>query len=323
MKKLLYVYGGPEFHPTREAGKVLEDVLKSDGRFELEMTRDLDAFTGLSEGKFDVVVLYTTGFIDELTAEREKGLLEFVKNGGGFVGIHSAADSFRGNRRYIEMLGNEFLYHPEIHEYTVSVVNKEHYITTRLEDYAITDEMYHLQNYDPAKVTLLAETPWKGKKMPLAYVKNYGEGRVAYLANGHDLRAWRNHAFQKLVVRSIAWVAGAEKPVRKLRCGLLGYGTTCSMGKGHGSWINSTEGMETVAMCDRSPERVEVAKNEFPGLKGYFTDLDDMLAMEGLDLVVIILPHNQHTPAAIKCLEAGKYVVLEKPFCINVNEADN
>ncbi|MCX8082629.1 MAG: Gfo/Idh/MocA family oxidoreductase, partial [bacterium] len=47
-----------------------------------------------------------------------------------------------------------------------------------------------------------------------------------------------------------------------------------------------------------------------------------MLKMDKLDLVVVILPHNLHAPAVMECLEAGKHVVVEKPFCITVKEAD-
>ena len=47
-----------------------------------------------------------------------------------------------------------------------------------------------------------------------------------------------------------------------------------------------------------------------------------MLKLKELDLVVVILPHNLHAKAAIQCMEAGKHVIVEKPFCISVNEAD-
>jgi predicted dehydrogenase len=158
--------------------------------------------------------------------------------------------------------------------------------------------------------------------MPMAYTKSYGNGRVAYLANGHDLRAWRHPEFQKLLVRAIAWSAGAETPEGKIRCGLLGYGPAFNMGKGHAGWINAIAGMQAVAMCDVVRERVEAARQELPELKGYFTSLEEMLAMDYLDLVVNILPHNLHAPATVQCLQAGKHVIVEKPFCLNVEEAD-
>lgn len=323
MKKILHVCGGPEFHPHQAEGELLATLLAADGRFELDTTSDLDALAGLPGGRYAVVVINATREPDELTSEREQGLLDFVRNGGGLVGVHSAAASFSNSRPYIEMLGCQFLHHPEFHEFTVSIVRKDHYLTQRMPDtFTISDEMYHLQNYDPEKVTLLAQTPWQGKQMPMAYTKTYGKGRVAYLANGHDLRAWRNPEFQKLLIRAIAWSAGAETPTEKIRCGLLGYGPAFNMGKGHAGWINAIEGMETIAMCDIVPERVEVAQKELPGLQGYFTSLDELLAMDDLDLVVNILPHHLHAPMTIKCLQKGKHVIVEKPFCLDVDEAN-
>lgn len=323
MKKVLYVYGGPDFHPTEWAGKALTQILAQDGRFTVDMTDDLDAFKTLPGSDYSAVVVYTTGFNDDLTPERETGLLSFLKNGGGFVGIHSAADSFRGSRAYIDMINGEFLTHPEPHEFNVAIQNKDHFITTRVPDFSIYDEMYHLQNYDPAKVTLLATTTWKGQQMPMAYAKEYGKGRVAYLANGHFVQSWNNMEFQKLLIRSLCWTTGSNLPAKIIKCGLLGFGPSFNMGSGHASWINCTPGMEIVAVCDTNAARVEAAKTEFPNLAGYFTDLDEMLKMKDLDLVVNILPHNVHYSTTIKCLEAGKHVVLEKPFCVTVEEANS
>ncbi len=142
-----------------------------------------------------------------------------MRNGGGFVGIHSAADSFRGSRAYVDMLNGEFLTHPEHHEFKVTIADKSHYLTARMPDFSVFDEMYHLQNFDPAKCTVLAQTQWQGKQMPMAYARDYGQGRVAYVAPGHTLQAWRHPEFQKLLIRAIAWStgAGAARPDDPLR----------------------------------------------------------------------------------------------------------
>jgi scyllo-inositol 2-dehydrogenase (NADP+) len=329
MQKVLYIYGGPEFHPTELGGKILSGWLAADGRYELEMTNDLDAFASLPGGKYAAVVVYTTGFKDDLTPAREAGLLDFVRGGGGFVGIHSATDSFRGSRAYVEMLNGEFLHHPEHHEFKVAVkqaanghAGEGQDLIARMGDFSVYDEMYHLQNFDPAACTVLAETQWQGQQVPMAYARAYGAGRVAYVALGHTAQAWQHGEFKKLVLRSIRWSTGVNAPDRTIRCGLLGYGPAFNMGKGHASWINDTSGMRTVAMCDASPARVEAARQELPDLAGYYTDVNDLLTMGDLDLVVNILPHNLHAPMTLCCLEAGKHVVLEKPFAITVDEAN-
>ncbi|MHB1294845.1 MAG: ThuA domain-containing protein [Anaerolineae bacterium] len=322
MQSILYIYGGPEFHPTEAAGKLLAEILRADGRYTLEMTSDLDAFASLPESAYAAVVVYTTGFEHDLTPAREEGLLRFVRNGGGFVGIHSATDSFRGSRAYVEMLDGEFLTHPHHHEFSINIANHDHYLTTRMPDWSVYDEMYHLQNHDPSKVTLLATTRWQGKQMPMAYVRDYGQGRVAYLANGHTMEAWSHPEFRKLLLRAIGWSAGADLPQRSIHCGLLGYGPSFNMGKGHAGWIDATPGLRTVAVCDAVPQRIEAARTELPTLEAYCPTLDDLLAVPDLDLVVNILPHNLHAPMTLRLLEAGKHVVLEKPFCITVEEAN-
>lgn len=322
MKKILYIWGGPDFHSTEWAGGKLADMLAADGRYELEMTNDLDAFAKLPGGDYAAVVVHTTWLDDDLTPAREKGLLDFVKGGGGFLGLHSAIASFRGSSAYIDMIGGEFLGHPEQHEFKVQITDNDHYLTARMSEFSIYDEMYHLKNHDPSKVRLLASTIWQGEAKPMAYVKDYGQGRVSYIALGHTAEAWRHPEFRKLVLRGVAWSAGEDLPEKTINCGLLGYGPAFDMGKGHANWINGTSGMRTVAMCDADPNRVEAAKKELPDLKGYFTSLDDMLAMDGLDLVVNILPHNLHASTTLQCLEAGKHVVLEKPFCITIDEAN-
>lgn len=92
------------------------------------------------------------------------------------------------------------------------------------------------------------------------------------------------------------------------------------MGRLHAQQMNAA-GMETVAACDKDPARMEAAANDFEGIRTY-TSIDDLLADTEVDLCVVVLPHNQHAPVAIKCLEAGKHVVVEKPLCTSVAEAD-
>ncbi len=319
MKKVLYVYGGPEFHPTEKGGNVIKALLEEDKRFELDMTNDLNIFENLSSRGYSTIVLYTTGFYNELTPEREKGLLEFVSNGGGFVGIHSATDSFRGSRAYIDMIGGEFLTHPPQQEFKVFIADKNHYLTVRMPDFKVYDEMYHLQSYDPTKVNLIAYTIWQGKKLPMVYTRQYGKGRVVYLANGHSLEVLNHPEIQKLLVRSIAWTSGEELTRKTINCGICGYG---GMGRFHAEKISQTEGFNLIAVCDINSENLELARREYPNLKGYFINLEEMLAIQDLELVFVVVPHNAHREVVIRCLDAGKNVVLEKPMSITVEEAN-
>lgn len=105
-----------------------------------------------------------------------------------------------------------------------------------------------------------------------------------------------------------------------IRGAVIGYGGAFNMGKAHASWMNAA-GIQTVAACDVDPARMESAAQDYPGIRTY-TDIDALLADKGVDLCVVILPHNLHADVAVKCSQAGKHVIVEKPMCITVAEAD-
>lgn len=108
-----------------------------------------------------------------------------------------------------------------------------------------------------------------------------------------------------------------KKPIK---CAVVGYGAAFNMGKAHLNWMADTGAFQPAAVCDVDPARLKAAQQEFPGV-ATFTSLDSMLSKADVDLVTIITPHNSHARLAIKCLKAGKHVVVEKPMCITVREA--
>jgi len=103
-------------------------------------------------------------------------------------------------------------------------------------------------------------------------------------------------------------------------CAIVGYGPVFDWGWMHARWMRAVPDMRVVAICDRSPECAAKAKRDFPEVEVY-TDLDQMLQGPDIDLVSIVTPHNTHTSLAVRCLDAGKHTVVEKPMCITVAEA--
>ncbi len=108
--------------------------------------------------------------------------------------------------------------------------------------------------------------------------------------------------------------------VTEIRCAVVGYGGAFNMGKHHADMMERTGVMKVVAVCDVDPKRLEAAKSELPGVRTYLS-VDELLAKEDFDLAVIVTPHNTHAPLALKCLKAGKHVIVEKPMCLTVKEA--
>jgi predicted dehydrogenase len=105
-----------------------------------------------------------------------------------------------------------------------------------------------------------------------------------------------------------------------LKVAVIGYGGAFNMGKWHLEEMQKA-GMTPVAVSDLDKERLKVARKDFPGIKTY-SSVSGMLNRSDADLVTIITPHNTHAKLALKCLRAGKHVVVEKPMAITTRECD-
>lgn len=97
-----------------------------------------------------------------------------------------------------------------------------------------------------------------------------------------------------------------------LKVGLVGVG---GISAAHIPSWGAVENAELVALCDIRPEMME----KYPNMRHY-TDLDEMLAKEDLDILDICLPTYLHVGAAVKAMEKGIHVISEKP--ISLKEED-
>jgi predicted dehydrogenase len=104
-----------------------------------------------------------------------------------------------------------------------------------------------------------------------------------------------------------------------ISCAVIGYGPAFNMGKAHCGWIQETKGLELFGVMDIDKSRTRAAEEDFPGIRT-FNRLEPLLDEE-IDLATVVTPHNVHAPISIKCLEAGKHVIVEKPMCVTVDEA--
>ena len=178
---------GGVWHPFERCEEIVKGLLEGTGRYDVAVSMDAGLLKKRSISKFAGVVVYTGG--GELTRDQESGLVGFVKDGGAFVGLHCAAASFARNAAYVEMLGGTFATHSPLFEFPVTITGADSPVTRRMLPFRVTDELYLLDKFDPASVTVLATAMWKNEAQPLAYTKPFGKGKVFYLALGHDERA--------------------------------------------------------------------------------------------------------------------------------------
>ena len=203
--KVMFLRGGG-VHDWRNCTPILANVLEKTNDFEITFTENLDDLKEHIK-QFDIIIQYTTGM--QLTTEQENGLCDFVQNGGGYVGIHSASDSFKNADRYWEMVGGRFAGHGG-GKYTVYIYDRDHVITKGMEDFEIQDETYSHNYHRNAQMRSLTRMNRGNERQSMSWVSSYGKGNIFYTGNGHGLEAWNNPHFQRLVVRASYWAAGRK-----------------------------------------------------------------------------------------------------------------
>ncbi|MGB6106997.1 MAG: Gfo/Idh/MocA family oxidoreductase [Mycobacterium sp.] len=103
--------------------------------------------------------------------------------------------------------------------------------------------------------------------------------------------------------------------------GIVGYGPFGGMGYAHGLAATETDGLAFVGVCDSNEERRLAAVADFPTVQGH-ADLASLCGADDVDVVIVATPPVLHAPIALELLRAGKHVVVEKPMCLTVKDAD-
>src|SRR6266487_4364335 len=78
---------------------------------------------------------------------------------------------------------------------------------------------------------------------------------------------------------------------------------------------------ELAGVCSRSEEHARAFAQKH-GIAHWSTDLEEALAHTGCDVVDICVPNHLHARITIAAATAGKHVIIEKPLCLTLEEAD-
>jgi type 1 glutamine amidotransferase len=178
-----------------------------------------------------VMFVSTTG---NLPIPDQQGLLDWIKTGHAFIGIHAATDTFHGWPEFVEMLGGEFAHHgPQV---GVDCLNQDpsNPATAHLpKAWTISqEEIYQFKNYNATNVhdlLILDKHPETGAAghFGVSWCKDYGAGKVFYTSLGHREDIWdadpkmkdrKNSveiakAYQQHVLGGIEWALGLKTSV--------------------------------------------------------------------------------------------------------------
>ena len=178
-------------------------------------TDDTDVKEKLSlshlQGIDAVIFANTTG---DLAIPDRQGFIQWIQAGHGFVGMHSASDTFHGFPGFIELLGGEFKTHGA--QVQVDAYNQDpaHPATRNLGPiYTVFDEIYEFKSFDRSKVHgLLTLDKHPQTHVPgdhaVSWCKDVGAGKVFYTSLGHREDVWSSAAYQKHILGGIEWALG-------------------------------------------------------------------------------------------------------------------
>ena len=203
------------------AERVVADLGRRSGGFEVShvSTRDdLERLTATSVRAHGAILFFTTGELPIVAAVRQ-AIFQAVRDGGGFVGVHSATDTWYTIPEYRELLGGSFDGHPWHQRARLVVEDRTHPATRHLGDaLEINDEIYQFRDWSrPSVHVLLRLDPRSvdvgrgtrpGGDYALAWTKAYGRGRVIYTALGHEPGVWADERFQAHLLGAIQWALG-------------------------------------------------------------------------------------------------------------------
>ncbi|MEO3814266.1 ThuA domain-containing protein [Sphaerisporangium sp. B11E5] len=186
--------------------------------FTVTATEDAAAFTTANLAQYEAVVfLSTTG--DVLNATQQTAFESYIRGGGGYVGVHAAADTEYAWPFYGQLVGAYFASHPAIQQVTSRTENRAHPATAHLgQTWTRTDELYNYQTNPRSTARVLAtldESTYSGGSMggdhPITWCKTIDSGRSFYTGFGHTQSSYSEAAFRSQLLGGIRYAAKRAK----------------------------------------------------------------------------------------------------------------
>ncbi|MFT4056336.1 MAG: ThuA domain-containing protein [Novosphingobium sp.] len=243
----VFICGGV-WHDMDFARLEILKLLAEDPSVRTRVFEDYENLDALRQA--DILITYTCDVTPSLAAQEV--LRDWLKAGGRWHALHGTNsvlrllsegpdaglwDAPRWAPLFMDMLGSQFISHPPIAPYTVTVADPEHPLVAGIEPFETTDELYHMETHGHLHVLLETDCTVEGTgfveaadalgKQPVMYLKDHGKGAVLYNTLGHcrghydlqpmldwwptvDRCAWDLPVFYELLRRGIAWLKQRE-----------------------------------------------------------------------------------------------------------------
>lgn len=203
-------------HPWKETAPALAAAIQKDTRLQVRTLEDPRFLDSGALREYDAVLLNFMNWEQPSPgpAAREN-LRGFVADGKGLVLFHFACGAWQDWPEFRRLAGRawdpQLRGHDPRGKFTVEISDPEHPITRGLKNFEADDELYTCLAGDyPIHVVAKARSKVDAKEYPMAFVSEYGKGRVFHSVLGHDLKATVIPQVGALYRRSCAWAAGLK-----------------------------------------------------------------------------------------------------------------
>lgn len=218
--KLLYMTLTKGYHhqSVELSKQIVKEIGEKAGAFDTTVTDDVGAFTKDNLKNYDAVMFNTTGELPFTDGEKA-ALVDFLRSGHGFVGVHSATDTLYQWSTYGDIIGGWFNNHPWHEMVTLEVADPNSKLVNFLgSSYQVNDEIYQIADFKAKTSHVLLRLDPKsvntGKAgarkiyygWPVAWTRTFGKGRVYYNSLGHEEAVWNSQQYQQMLLNGIRWV---------------------------------------------------------------------------------------------------------------------
>jgi cytochrome c len=207
------------YHTSIPAGIAAIQKLGREHQFRVDTTKNANYFTTDSLKNYSAVVFLSTT-MNVLNPDQQLAFERYIQSGGGFAGIHAAADTEYNWPWYNRLVGAYFASHPKVQQATIDVLDTTHLSMKGLpRQWARADEWYNYKNINPSVKVLarLDETSYEGGtngyNHPIAWYHDYDGGRAFYTGGGHTDESFSEPLFVQHLLGGIQYAIGQNQPL--------------------------------------------------------------------------------------------------------------
>ncbi|MGL4742866.1 MAG: ThuA domain-containing protein, partial [Dermatophilaceae bacterium] len=191
------------------------DTLGQQNGFTVDRSENAGDFTTTNLAKYDAVVFVsTTGEL--LNGTQQTAFQQYIRAGGGYAGVHAAADAEYNWAWYGDLVGAFFDRHPAQQQATIKVEDRSHPSTAHLgATWRRTDEWYDFRSNPRNDVKVLMtvdENSYNGGEMgadhPIAWYHEFDGGRSWYTGLGHTAESYAEPNMLKHLLGGIQYAIG-------------------------------------------------------------------------------------------------------------------